>query len=63
MSEIVVVGGGHAGAQLCGALVAAGLGSRVHLVCAEPRLPYQRPPLSKRRCNGTAAMPGSPSRA
>ena len=50
MSEqdpIVIVGGGHAGAQLCAGLVAAGLGREVHLVCEEADLPYQRPPLSK----------------
>jgi 3-phenylpropionate/trans-cinnamate dioxygenase ferredoxin reductase subunit len=46
-SNIVIVGGGHAAAQLCAGLAEAGLGARVHLVCAEPRLPYQRPPLSK----------------
>ena len=45
--RIVIVGGGHAGAQLCSALVEAGLGGRVDLVCEEPELPYQRPPLSK----------------
>lgn len=45
--SIVVVGGGHAGAQLCNALAAAGLGARTHLVCAEHELPYHRPPLSK----------------
>ena len=44
---VVVIGGGHAGAQLCAALAAAGLGARVHLVCEEAELPYQRPPLSK----------------
>ncbi|MFZ2652699.1 MAG: FAD-dependent oxidoreductase [Burkholderiaceae bacterium] len=44
---IVIVGGGHAAAQLCSGLVAAGQGARVHLVCAEAELPYQRPPLSK----------------
>ncbi|MGE5116547.1 MAG: FAD-dependent oxidoreductase, partial [Betaproteobacteria bacterium] len=44
---IVIVGGGHAGVQLCAALVEAGQGARVHLVCDEPLLPYQRPPLSK----------------
>ncbi len=44
---IVIVGGGHAGVQLCAALVDAGQGTRIHLVCAEPELPYQRPPLSK----------------
>jgi 3-phenylpropionate/trans-cinnamate dioxygenase ferredoxin reductase subunit len=47
MNEIVIVGGGHAGVQLCAALAAAGQGARVHLVCEEPELPYQRPPLSK----------------
>lgn len=45
--HIVVVGGGHAGVQVCNGLAAAGWGSRVHLVCAESDLPYQRPPLSK----------------
>ena len=44
---IVIVGGGHAAAQLCTALHEAGLGRRVHLVCEEAELPYQRPPLSK----------------
>jgi 3-phenylpropionate/trans-cinnamate dioxygenase ferredoxin reductase subunit len=43
----VIVGGGHAAAQLCAALATAGQGARVHLVCEEPDLPYQRPPLSK----------------
>jgi 3-phenylpropionate/trans-cinnamate dioxygenase ferredoxin reductase component len=48
MSEsIVIVGGGHAAAQLCAGLAEAGQGARVHLVCAEAELPYQRPPLSK----------------
>ena len=47
MNPIVIVGGGHAGAQLCSSLVEAGLGAQVHLVCAESHLPYQRPPLSK----------------
>ena len=45
-APIVIVGGGHAGAQLCAGLVAAGL-RQVHLVCEEADLPYQRPPLSK----------------
>lgn len=44
---IVIVGGGHAAAQLCGGLATAGLGARVHLVCEEAELPYHRPPLSK----------------
>ncbi len=45
--RIVVIGGGHAAAQLCAGLAAAGQGGRVHLVCEEAELPYQRPPLSK----------------
>ncbi|HUN94352.1 MAG TPA: FAD-dependent oxidoreductase [Burkholderiaceae bacterium] len=45
--RIVVIGGGHAGAQACVALAASGLGPRTDLVCEEPELPYQRPPLSK----------------
>lgn len=44
---IVIIGGGHAGIQLCGALVAANPGLALHLVCEESELPYQRPPLSK----------------
>ncbi|HSW07938.1 NAD(P)/FAD-dependent oxidoreductase [Aquabacterium sp.] len=44
---IVIIGGGHAAAQLCAGLQEAGQGARVHLVCEEPELPYQRPPLSK----------------
>ena len=45
--NIVIIGGGHVGAALCAGLAAAGLGARVHLVCEETELPYQRPPLSK----------------
>ena len=45
--KLVIVGGGHAGAALCSELAKAGLGARVHLVCEEQELPYQRPPLSK----------------
>ena len=45
--RIVIIGGGHAAAQLCAGLVEAGLGSQTALVCAEDLLPYQRPPLSK----------------
>jgi len=44
---VVIVGGGHAAAQLCASLHEKGLSDGVQLVCAEPMLPYQRPPLSK----------------
>ncbi|MDM0076551.1 FAD-dependent oxidoreductase [Variovorax sp. J2P1-59] len=46
-SNIVIIGGGHAAAQLCAGLVEAGQGARVHLVCEETAIPYHRPPLSK----------------
>ena len=46
-NSIVIVGGGHSGAQLCASLAELGQAGRIHLVCEEPVLPYQRPPLSK----------------
>ncbi len=46
-NDIVIIGGGHAAAQLCTGLVEAGQGARVHLVCEETSIPYHRPPLSK----------------
>lgn len=54
---LVIIGGGHAAAQLCGALHEAGAGARVHLVCEEPALPYQRPPLSKGFLKNPAEAP------
>jgi len=47
MQPIVIIGGGHAAAQLCAGLVEAGQGARVHLVSEERCEPYHRPPLSK----------------
>ena len=46
-SNIIIIGGGHAAAQLCAGLAEAGQGARVHLVCEEAAIPYHRPPLSK----------------
>jgi len=46
-SNIVIIGGGHAAAQLCAGLAEAGQGPRVHMVCEEAAIPYHRPPLSK----------------
>ncbi|SCK47079.1 3-phenylpropionate/trans-cinnamate dioxygenase ferredoxin reductase subunit [Variovorax sp. HW608] len=46
-SNIVIIGGGHAAAQLCAGLVEAGQGARIHMVCEETAIPYHRPPLSK----------------
>ncbi|MGW5755206.1 NAD(P)/FAD-dependent oxidoreductase [Nocardia rhamnosiphila] len=43
----VVVGGGQAGAEVVFALRAAGYDRPITLLCGEPHLPYERPPLSK----------------
>ncbi len=57
MNNIVIIGGGHAAAQLCSDLVETGQGARVHLVCEEPLVPYQRPPLSKTFLKGSDESP------
>jgi 3-phenylpropionate/trans-cinnamate dioxygenase ferredoxin reductase subunit len=48
VSSIIIVGGGQAGAQAVDTLRREGFGGRLVLVCDEPELPYQRPPLSKK---------------
>jgi 3-phenylpropionate/trans-cinnamate dioxygenase ferredoxin reductase subunit len=48
LSSIVIVGGGQAGAQAIDTLRREGFAGRLVLVCDEPELPYQRPPLSKK---------------
>jgi 3-phenylpropionate/trans-cinnamate dioxygenase ferredoxin reductase subunit len=45
---IVIAGGGHAAAQVVDSLRKDGFTGRMVLVGAEPALPYQRPPLSKK---------------
>ena len=45
---IVVIGGGHAGAQVVDSLRREHFAGRLVLVCGEPVLPYQLPPLSKK---------------
>jgi len=45
---IVIAGGGHAAAQVVDSLRKDGFAGRMVLVGAEPTLPYQRPPLSKK---------------
>jgi 3-phenylpropionate/trans-cinnamate dioxygenase ferredoxin reductase subunit len=47
MQKVVIVGGGHAAAQLCASLIEGGFPGSVTLVCEEATLPYHRPPLSK----------------
>jgi 3-phenylpropionate/trans-cinnamate dioxygenase ferredoxin reductase subunit len=43
----VIVGGGHAAAQLCASLIPSGPAGRVTVIGDEPTAPYHRPPLSK----------------
>jgi 3-phenylpropionate/trans-cinnamate dioxygenase ferredoxin reductase subunit len=49
MSEaVVIIGAGQAGAQLAISLRQGGHAGPIQMVCEEPYLPYQRPPLSKK---------------
>ena len=47
MTRILIVGAGHASAQLCASLREQGHEGPITLVGEEPHLPYHRPPLSK----------------
>ena len=48
MSAGIVIAGGGLAAQRCAeALRRAGYDGPVRMICAEPRRPYDRPPLSK----------------
>src|SRR3954462_12159926 len=51
--SVVIVGAGHAGAQLAISLRRPGLAEPIILTNEEPHLPYQRPPLSKAYLKGT----------
>lgn len=45
--DVLVVGAGHAGAQVAAALRQRGFAGSIAMVGEEPELPYERPPLSK----------------
>ncbi len=45
--NIIIIGGGHAGAQAAASLRSDGFDGKVTLVSAEREIPYHRPPLSK----------------
>src|SRR5262245_53010262 len=49
---VVVVGASIAGLRACEALRTDGYGGKVTLIGAEPHLPYDRPPLSKKLLAG-----------
>ena len=47
MADVVIVGGGHGGAQVAIALRQNGFAGSIRVIGREPELPYERPPLSK----------------
>ena len=49
---IVIVGGGHAAGQGAASLRQSGYEGKLVIVCDEPHIPYQRPPLSKQYLAG-----------
>jgi 3-phenylpropionate/trans-cinnamate dioxygenase ferredoxin reductase component len=55
LSTILIIGGGQAGAQAIDTLRREGFTGRLVLVSDEARLPYQRPPLSKKFLCGELA--------
>ena len=52
---VVIIGGGQAGYQCAASLRELDYPSPIHLITAEPSLPYQRPPLSKAFLKGEYA--------
>lgn len=54
----VIVGGGLAAQRVAEGLRRRGYDRPVRIVCAEPQLPYDRPPLSKELLAGTAGEEG-----
>jgi 3-phenylpropionate/trans-cinnamate dioxygenase ferredoxin reductase subunit len=54
---VIIVGAGHAGAELAHSLRKEGFEGRIVLVCDEPHVPYQKPPLSKDFLKGDGGQP------
>lgn len=52
MEKVVVVGGGQAGLSVVSKLRSLDFPGKITLICGEPELPYQRPPLSKKYLTG-----------
>ena len=53
---IVIVGGGHAAGQGAAGLRQIGYDGKLAVVCDEPHIPYQRPPLSKQYLAGEQGL-------
>lgn len=56
VTHVVVIGAGQAGAACVAKLRALGFDGQITLIGAEPNLPYQRPPLSKKYLLGEMAL-------
>lgn len=52
----IILGTGHAGAQLCASLRQEGWTGEILMIGDEPALPYHRPPLSKTYLSGKASL-------
>lgn len=52
MERVVVVGGGQAGLSVVSKLRTLDYSGKITMICGEPELPYQRPPLSKKYLTG-----------
>ena len=55
MSNVVIIGGGHAAAEMVTSLRQKGWAGGIVLISDEARLPYQRPPLSKAYFNDSVS--------
>ena len=56
MSDIIIVGGGHAAGQAAASLRQEGFPGRITILGDEPHIPYQRPPLSKQYLAGRQGL-------
>ena len=56
MSDIIIVGGGHAAGQAAASLRQEGFPGRITILGDEPHIPYQRPPLSKQYLAGEQGL-------
>src|SRR5436853_6561217 len=54
--DVLIVGGGHGGAQAAIALRQLGFAGTLAIVGAEPHPPYERPPLSKDYLRGETKL-------
>ena len=56
MSDIIIVGAGHAAGQVAASLRQEGFAGGITIIGDEPHIPYQRPPLSKQYLAGEQGL-------